>query len=222
MKNRIMGNSFLYRYKVDNVPLILQPVFYLYSYFVALILVVYTLIVHFTSKIEIVGQEHLDAQRNYIFCYWHTFVPLYGCVFLRNRSHVWMQHPFWFMKSIHLFLRFRGAKKIILGSTGHSGREAADELVEYLKKGYSTVLLPDGPSGPAFVAKKGMLHISLQSQVPIVPMQFKASKAFESHGWDRKKWPMPFSTIKVRFGKPILISDDNIDEAYGEITKALG
>ena len=217
-----MGKAFLYRYKVYNVPLLLQLVFYLYSYFVALILLGYALIVHFTSKIEIMGQEHLDAQRNYIFCYWHTFVPLYGAVFLNNRSQVWMQHPFWFMKSIHLFLRFTGVKKIILGSTGHSGREAADELVEYLKKGYSTVLLPDGPSGPAFVAKKGMLHISLQSQVPIVPMQFKASKFFESHGWDRKKWPVPFSTIKVQFERPVLISEDNFDEAYGEITKALG
>jgi len=86
-----------------------------------------------------------------------------------------MQHPFWFMKPIHLFLRFTGVKRIILGSTGHSGREAAEEVVEYLKKGYSTVLLPDGPSGPPFVAKKGLFHISLQSQVSIVPMQFKVS-----------------------------------------------
>lgn len=216
-----MGKAILYRYKVDNVPIILQPAFYLYSYFVALILFVYTLIVHFTSKIEIVGQERFDAQQNYIFCYWHTFVPLYCAVFLRNRSHVWMQHPFWFMKPIHLFLRFRGVKKIILGSTGHSGREASDELVEYLKKGYSTVLLPDGPNGPAFVAKKGMLHISLQSQVPIVPMQFRASRFLESNAWDRKKWPFPFSTIRVQFGKPIQVSEENFDEAYDEITNAL-
>ncbi len=58
-----MGKAFLYRYKVYNVPLLLQPVFYLYSYFVALILLGYALIVHFTSKIEIMGQERLDAQR---------------------------------------------------------------------------------------------------------------------------------------------------------------
>lgn len=217
-----MGKSFLYRYKVYNVPLLLQPSFYLYSYFVALILFIYVHIVHFTSKIKIVGQEHLDAQQNYIFCFWHTFMPLYGAVFLKNRSEVWMQHPFWFMKSIHLFLRFTGVKKIILGSTGHYGREAADGLVEYLKKGYSTVLLPDGPSGPAFVAKRGMLHISFQSQVPIVPIQFKASKFFESHGWDRKKWPTPLSTINVQFGKAIFISEGNFDEAYCEIIKALG
>jgi hypothetical protein len=56
-----------------------------------------------------------------------------------------MQHPFWFMKPVHLFLRFIGIERIILGSTGHHGQEAADELVTCLRKGCSTVLLPDGP-----------------------------------------------------------------------------
>jgi lysophospholipid acyltransferase (LPLAT)-like uncharacterized protein len=55
-------------------------------------------------------------------------------------------------------LRFIGVKKIVLGSSGYSGKEAADQLVEYLKKGYSTVLSPDGPSGPAFQMKKGALQ----------------------------------------------------------------
>jgi lysophospholipid acyltransferase (LPLAT)-like uncharacterized protein len=126
------------------------------------------------------------------------------------------------MKPIHLLLRFTGVEKIILGSTGHYGREAADELVGYLKKGYSTVLLPDGPNGPPFVLKKGILHVSLQSQVPIVPVQFRASRFLESNTWDRKKFPFPFSTIRVQFGNPIQISKDNFDEAYDEITSALG
>jgi lysophospholipid acyltransferase (LPLAT)-like uncharacterized protein len=57
-----------------------------------------------------------------------------------------MQHPTWYMKPSHVMLRFIGVKKITLGSSGYSGKEAADQLVEYLKKGYSTVILPDGPS----------------------------------------------------------------------------
>lgn len=217
-----MGKAFLYKYEVTNVPLHLQPVFYLYSYVVALILLGYTSIIHLTSKIEIRGEEKLESRPNYIFCHWHTFIPLYFCVFCRNRSHAWMQHPFWFMKPFHLFLRFIGVEKIILGSTAHHGREAADELVKYLKKGYSTVLLPDGPNGPPFVLKKGILHVSLQSQVPIVPVQFRASRFVESNTWDRKKFPFPFSTISVQFGNPIQVSKDNFDETYGVITNALG
>jgi hypothetical protein len=33
------------------------------------------------------------------------------------------------MKPSHVMLRFVGVRKLILGSSGHSGRKAADELV---------------------------------------------------------------------------------------------
>jgi lysophospholipid acyltransferase (LPLAT)-like uncharacterized protein len=115
-----------------------------------------------------------------------------------------------------------GVKKIVLGSSGYSGKEAADQLVEYLKKGYSTVLLPDGPSGPPFQMKKGTLHISLQSHVPIIPMRFQTTNSFEIPYWDRRKWPLPFSTIMVEYGEPIQITKDNFEMAYDLIPKFLG
>jgi lysophospholipid acyltransferase (LPLAT)-like uncharacterized protein len=126
------------------------------------------------------------------------------------------------MKPIHVLLRLIGVERIILGSTGHSGREAAEQVIEYLRQGYSTVLIPDGPHGPPFVLKKGILHMSLQSSVPIVAMQFSASKFFELKTWDRKKLPYPFSTIRMKIGKPIQITSNNLDKAYVEITEALG
>jgi len=132
-----------------------------------------------------------------------------------------MQHPTWFLKPSHVWLRFVGVK-IILGSSGYSGREASDKLLEYLRKGYSTVLLPDGPSGPPFQMKKGAFHISMQSNVPIVPMRFKTSRSFEISNWDRRKWPLPFSTITVEYGEPIQITKDNFEMAYDLISKFLG
>jgi len=90
-----------------------------------------------------------------------------------------MQHPTWYMKVFHVLLRLVGVDKIILGSTGYSGREAADQLVEYLRRGYSTFLMPDGPAGLPFALKKGILHISMQSEVPIVAIPFRASNFFE-------------------------------------------
>ena len=133
-----------------------------------------------------------------------------------------MQHPTWYIKPSHVMLRFIGVKKIILGSSGYSGKEAADQLVEYLKQGYSTVLLPDGPSGPSHQMKKGILHISSQSNVPIVPMRFHITHSLEIPYWDRRKWPLPFSTITVEFGEPIRITKDNFEMAYDLISKSLG
>jgi lysophospholipid acyltransferase (LPLAT)-like uncharacterized protein len=126
------------------------------------------------------------------------------------------------MKPIHVLLRWLGVERIILGSTGHSGREATEQVVKYLRKGYSTVLIPDGPHGPPFVLKRGILPMSLQSGVPIVALQLRASKFFELKTWDRKRLPYPFAKIRMEIGDPIYVTEDTFDEAYSLITKKLG
>lgn len=224
-----MTESLLSRYRVDEVPLILQPIFYLYGYGIGILLLIVLAILRITIKVEITGHDNLRKDMNHIFCHWHSLVPLsLECTVpsipavLDRSSHALMQHPSWYMKPVHVLLRLMGVERIILGSTGHSGREAAERVVEYLRKGYSTVLIPDGPSGPAFVLKKGILHMSLQSGVPIVAMQISATRFFELKTWDRKKLPYPFSRISVRIGKPIQVTRDDFDEAYAKITDALG
>jgi len=217
-----LWKSILYRYDVNNIPAILLPLFYLYSYGFAALSYAYVIIVHFTSKIVVEGEGYLASRPNYIFCHWHSFIFLYFAVFIRHRSHAWMQHPLWFMKVSHLLLRFIGVEKIILGSTGHHGHEAAHLLVESLKSGYSTVLLPDGPGGPPFVAKKGVLHIALQSGIPILPIRFQTARVIQLKTWDKKKWPLPFCTIRVQYLEPIEVTNGTFDKAYDELVKALG
>jgi lysophospholipid acyltransferase (LPLAT)-like uncharacterized protein len=217
-----MKNSILSKYHVNEVPLILKPMVFLYGYGIAFVGFVYCLVVHLTSNVVVIGKERLEQRPNHIFCFWHTFIWLYFAVFLRNRLHAWMQHPTWFLKPSHVMLRFIGVRKIVFGSTGHSGKKAADRLVEYLKKGYSTVILPDGPSGPPFIMKKGALHISLQSNVPIAPMRFQTSKPLEIRYWDRRRWPMPFSRITVEIGEPVQVTKDNFEHSYDIISRSLG
>jgi hypothetical protein len=38
-------------------------------------------------------------------------------------------HPSWYMKPINVCMRLVGIDRIILGSTGHGGRAAAEQLV---------------------------------------------------------------------------------------------
>ena len=73
-----------------------------------------------------------------------------------------------------------------------------------------------------FILKKGILHMSMQSGVPIVAMQFIASKFVEFNTWDRKKLSYPFSSIKMKIGDPIQVTSDNFDEAHTIIAEALG
>lgn len=224
-----MSKSLLARYQVDNVPLGLRPLFYLYGYGLGILLFIASLILRIGIKVEITGRENLKLYSNHIFCLWHSSVPFAFLSLapsapkvLDRASYAFMQHPSWYMKPVHVCLRLLGVERIILGSTGHSGREAANQLVKYLRRGYSTVLNPDGPQGPAFILKKGILHIALQSGVPIVALQFAASRYFELKTWDRKKIPYPFSTIRMSIGNPIKITNDDFDEVLSRITEALG
>jgi lysophospholipid acyltransferase (LPLAT)-like uncharacterized protein len=224
-----MSKPILSRYQVDKVPLIIRPQFYLYGYGLGLFLFFFFLILRLTTKVKISGSEKLRKNPNHIFCLWHSFVPMALLsatplipIVLDRAPQVWMQHPIWYMKPIHVLLSFMGVKKIIMGSSGHSGREAAEQLVYHLRQGCSTVLNPDGPHGPALVLKKGILHLSLKSRVPIVALRLTASSFCELNTWDRKKLAYPFSTIEIKIGDPIHITNENFEYAHDLIERELG
>ena len=224
-----MSKPILSRYQVDKVPISIRPQFYFYGYGLGLLLFAFIMILRLTTKVKISGWEKLVKNSNHIFCLWHSFVPLALITatplihaVLDRAPQIWMQHPVWYMKPIHVLLRLMGVKKIILGSTGHSGRNAAELLVDYLRQGYSTVLNPDGPHGPAFVLKKGILHLSLKSCVPVVALRFSSSSFRELRTWDRKKFSCPFSTIEMKIGEPFHVTNDNFEYAHDLIEKELG
>ena len=221
--------SFGNRYRVDTVPLAWRPVFYLCGFGFGFLLYAYFLLQRLTVAVEVEGKENLTADSNYIFCQWHDSVPLAFQInvprlrsYMRQRPHAWMQHPSWYMKPIHVLLGLIGVEKIVLGSTGHRGRQAADELVELLRRGYSTVVLPDGPGGPPRMLKRGVLHMALQSRVLIVPLRVTASRYVRSKSWDRKRHPLPFSRVKLHVAAPIRVTEGTFQEAELELIRALG
>jgi lysophospholipid acyltransferase (LPLAT)-like uncharacterized protein len=91
-------------YRVDNLPWYLIVPVYIYAYTFAGIMYAMTLLVHYTSKINFEGEEYVaNKKQNFIFCHWHEAIPYYFATFLKqDRYHVWMNHPIWFMKTIHV------------------------------------------------------------------------------------------------------------------------
>jgi len=82
--------------------------------------------------------------------------------------------------------------------------------------------MPDGPRGPAGVLKDGVLHISQQSGVPILPIRFRPSRFVRLRGWDRKHFPLPFGRIRVDYGTPVSVTESNFEEARRRVTEQLG
>jgi lysophospholipid acyltransferase (LPLAT)-like uncharacterized protein len=156
---------------------------------------------------------------------WHESWWSYIVVFLRYRSpHAMISHPAAYMKPLHCLFRLMGLKQLLLGSSGEEGRAAANRLATLVMKGWSTTISPDGPAGPARALKKGVLHIALQSGVPIVPLTISASRFISVPSWDCKRHPLPFNKIKVVIHEAIQVDRHNVDfDAISKrIVNALG
>ena len=200
--------------RVDNVPLLLRPLFWLYSWFCALLLLAYTRLVHATCTITF---NQPSPPGNCIYCIWHESLAPFFCVYNDMSNQVWMNHPAWFMKPIHILLRLSGVKHLCLGSTGNSGKEAMAGVISFLNKGYTTTIASDGPAGPAHQLKPGVLLMSAETGVPVIALRFVCNHSMRLCGWDKKIVPRLFSTIKVEYSMPIIVQPDRMEVAQKAI-----
>ncbi|MCF8258200.1 MAG: DUF374 domain-containing protein [Flavobacteriales bacterium] len=180
------------------------------------------LIYRLTLQVERHGTEHLEGRPNHILVFWHENLPIYFHVQLRaSGPQVWMQHPALFMTPVHAMLRLMGVKKLAFGSSGNGGRQALDEVISYLKEGYSTVITPDGPHGPVKQLKPGAMIMAAETGIPIVPVTFSAGSHWTLPTWDRKIWPRPFSKIVMDFHPPITVERPDDSQKWDDLLNAL-
>lgn len=207
-------------YRVDNIPLILKPFFLLYAYTLAFVSYALLIFTNLTCQIKKKGNNY---KGNAVYAIWHENLLLYFTVYLRYKEpYIWMNHPLWYMKPVHLILKLAGVRKIFLGSTGHGGKRALENVVAYLKNGHNTLVACDGPAGPYKQLKYGVLEMSKQANVPVIAIKFTASKYFTLPGWDRKRIPYPFTTISVEYQEPVFVSEENYSRSAGIIAAGMG
>jgi len=105
----------------------------------------------------------------------------------------------------------------VRGSSTRGGRQGAERLVAFLGEGGRVVAtVADGPQGPAFRAKPGLVRISQKSGVHLMPITWSANRVWIfQKAWDKTIIPKPFSTIVISAAKPYIIPK----KADGEIFK---
>ena len=91
------------------------------------------------------------------------------------------------------------------------GKEALEEMVEYLKQGFAGAITVDGPKGPAFKVKPGIISIAQKANTTIVPYVIELSSYWQFKSWDKFRLPKPFSKVLISYGAPIDVSDKSID-----------
>ncbi|MBQ4122810.1 lysophospholipid acyltransferase family protein [bacterium] len=106
----------------------------------------------------------------------------------------------------------------IRGSSKRRGVAASLELIEKIKEGNYAAIMIDGPRGPVFKAKDGIINIAKITGVPIVPCAwYSPEKTFISFNtWDKFKAPFgPCKTIAL-YGEPIHIPSELTKEEIKE------
>jgi lysophospholipid acyltransferase (LPLAT)-like uncharacterized protein len=119
------------------------------------------------------------------------------------------------------FLKLMGYRSV----RGSSTRGGATALLQMIKQCSAQKLNPviavDGPRGPIYKVKNGVIELAKQTGFPILPVALNYSSAFcIQKSWNKALIPKPFSKVTIRFGEPIHVPN-NADRAKIEGIKNL-
>ncbi|MGB6128297.1 MAG: lysophospholipid acyltransferase family protein [Psychrilyobacter sp.] len=99
--------------------------------------------------------------------------------------------------------------KVVRGSSGRDAVKGLLKMVKFLKDGYIVGTPVDGPKGPVYKVKPGMLFLAQRSGKKLVPIGAASkNKWVFKKTWDKIELPKPFSKIVCILGKPISIAPD--------------
>ncbi len=210
------------KYTVHNIPWLLQPFFLLFGWSVGIGFCLLNFTFRNLCRIEYIDNEHVNNTPNFIFCLWHENLPLYFIAHPRfRRKHIWLTFPLWYMKPIHVMKKLIGIQELAYGASGHDGKKALKQVLDRLSTGWSTFLTPDGPKGPIRKLKNGVLLMSLKTGTPIIPMSFQVAGNWRINSWDKKRYPPFFSTLKIIYGQPVVVTSENFDQLKVQIAKEM-
>lgn len=96
----------------------------------------------------------------------------------------------------------------VRGSSRKGGREALQEMIERSKKGQMTAFTIDGPKGPLYSVKRGVLELSAATGNPVLPLLAIGDRYWTlQKTWDKFRLPKPFARISVIYGQPFVVVD---------------
>lgn len=120
------------------------------------------------------------------------------------------------------YIAERVGLKSVRGSSSRGGKEARDEMTEYLRSGVSAAVTVDGPRGPRRQAKAGVVDVARKSSSPILPITCVADRCWIlNKTWDKTRIPKPFAKVLVYYGEPIFVAQDCQGADFDQIIRSV-
>lgn len=106
----------------------------------------------------------------------------------------------------------------VRGSSSRRGGQAMVELVRWIRNGGDAVLIPDGPRGPNYKLKPGIIKLSQKTGAAIFPLLVEYQNFWQLKSWDQFRVPKPFSKVRVTL-MPYESIDPTIDDETFELER---
>lgn len=123
-------------------------------------------------------------------------------------------------------IRLLGVRSVA-GSSSRGGMSAVRELIRCCNAGGDIGITPDGPRGPRYVCKAGIVTLAQLTGAPIYPFTYSTERCWQLRSWDGMIIPRPFSRGVAMVGAPIYVRKDEdgesarqrIQESLDELTQ---
>jgi len=107
------------------------------------------------------------------------------------------------------------------GSPAFKAVEGAKQLVDAARSGKSLIIAVDGPRGPIYQPKEGVIRMAQITGLPLLPFVCKGKKNHYFWGWDKMMGCYFGSPINLMIGDPIYIPSKLSDEEREEYRQQL-
>lgn len=197
------------------------------TYLIFGIIVLYMFLISRFCRKQIVyhgnAEEIMFGREPTIVACWHSrFMPMVGLTKYGSFKAVTSAHKDG--NYMQMILEHYG-HSAIRGSSRKQATSAMRDILRIKREDMRLVITPDGPLGPRFKVKGGLVKVANRYKVPILPMSYSATHAIVLNTWDRFIVPIPFlSKLVIEFGMPIdggQISDEGLEKVLVEQIKRL-
>lgn len=104
------------------------------------------------------------------------------------------------------------------GSSTRGGARGLKRLIRAARQGQHLAITPDGPRGPRYEAKIGLIVAAQLTGAHIVPLSACATRHWTLGSWDGFQIPRPGSASFVEYGPPVHVPR-GLDEAQREAVR---
>jgi lysophospholipid acyltransferase (LPLAT)-like uncharacterized protein len=165
------------------------------------------------GRYQVEGVEHLLAARAagpVVLTAWHGMTMMLAGFFLNHyddaQKLLIILPDDWHGEVLQVWINKMGARPFPMPLTGDGGMAAARQLarlVKLMREGNDAYITPDGPEGPAYQVKPGVVYLAQKTGATILPLGAYTRTAYRVNRWDQYAAPYPFSRLSLVIGESV-------------------